>query len=78
MNVLEMQARIAERAYAIWQAEGCRHGEDAAHWNRAEAEVAAEVTPIKAKRAPAKKATEAAKAEAVPAKAQPKRRAKAA
>ena len=34
--------RIRERAYAIWEEEGCPEGNDREHWLRAEAEIAAE------------------------------------
>ena len=34
--------RILERAYAIWEEEGCPEGKDREHWLRAEAEIAAE------------------------------------
>jgi hypothetical protein len=34
---------VAQRAYAIWQREGCPDGRAMEHWFRAEAELAAEV-----------------------------------
>ena len=34
--------RIQERAYQIWLREGCPHGRDLDHWNRAEQEVSKE------------------------------------
>ena len=34
--------RIRERAYFIWEREGCQHGHDVDHWLRAKAEIAAE------------------------------------
>lgn len=33
------ERRIRDRAYAIWQAEGCPDGRHVAHWRRAEAEI---------------------------------------
>lgn len=30
---------IQRRAYEIWEAEGCPHGRDSDHWNKAEAEI---------------------------------------
>ncbi|MGO9420645.1 DUF2934 domain-containing protein [Roseiarcus sp.] len=36
--------RIADRAYGLWEAEGRRHGNDLAHWFRAEAETPLHVT----------------------------------
>ena len=38
----DKEARIRERAYEIWVSEGRPHGRDAEHWQRAEAEIAAE------------------------------------
>jgi hypothetical protein len=32
--------RIAQRAYAIWMQEGCPEGQNEAHWQQAEAEMA--------------------------------------
>ncbi|MBU6444048.1 MAG: DUF2934 domain-containing protein [Alphaproteobacteria bacterium] len=49
------QARIAARAYAIWESEGRPHGCDTEHWLRAERELAAGPLTAPAKR-PAKKA----------------------
>lgn len=34
--------KVRERAYAIWESEGCPEGREVEHWLRAEAEVAAE------------------------------------
>ena len=31
--------RVSERAYALWEAAGCQHGNDLAHWFQAEAEI---------------------------------------
>jgi hypothetical protein len=45
------QQKISERAYALWQREGCPHGRDMDHWLKAEREVSAEngkaTTPVK-------------------------------
>jgi hypothetical protein len=38
----DKEARIRERAYEIWVSEGRPHGRDAEHWQKAEAEIAAE------------------------------------
>ena len=38
----DKEARIRERAYEIWVREGRPHGRDAEHWQKAEAEIAAE------------------------------------
>ncbi len=35
MTGADLQQRIRERAYAIWQAEGCPEGRAAAHWDLA-------------------------------------------
>ena len=35
MSDSDLQQRIRERAYAIWQAEGCPEGRAAAHWELA-------------------------------------------
>lgn len=32
--------KIEQRAYEIWQSEGCPHGCDVDHWLRADAEIA--------------------------------------
>jgi hypothetical protein len=53
----DLSDRIRERAYEIWMANGCRHGESERHWFAAEQEimagsllqVAAADAPIKAK-----------------------------
>jgi hypothetical protein len=48
--------RIRERAYEIWFAAGCRHGEADKHWLTAEREIMQAVKPaIPARRASAKK-----------------------
>ena len=38
----EQEQRIRQRAYDIWLREGRPHGRDGLHWQRAEAELAAE------------------------------------
>jgi hypothetical protein len=38
----ELQKRIRERAYQIWEREGREHGRDQDHWRRAERELAEE------------------------------------
>jgi hypothetical protein len=38
----DREERIRQRAYAIWQSEGHRHGRHEDHWHRAEREIAAE------------------------------------
>ncbi len=38
----DKQSRIGNRAFEIWQREGCPDGRSAAHWQRAEAEITAE------------------------------------
>jgi hypothetical protein len=38
----DREERIKQRAYAIWQSEGHRHGRHEDHWHRAEREIAAE------------------------------------
>lgn len=37
----DMSARIRERAYEIWIANGCRHGQAEQHWFTAEQEILA-------------------------------------
>ncbi|MFN3077145.1 MAG: DUF2934 domain-containing protein [Alphaproteobacteria bacterium] len=39
---MELIERIRERAYQLWEAEGCVHGRDMEYWFRAEAEISAE------------------------------------
>jgi hypothetical protein len=59
----DREERIKQRAYALWQSEGHRHGRHEDHWHRAEREIAAEeagpgATPRRASRsrkAPAEK-----------------------
>jgi hypothetical protein len=49
--------RIRERAYEIWFATGCRHGEADQHWLAAEREILQAAKPaIAAKRTSARKA----------------------
>lgn len=36
---MELIERIRERAYHLWEAEGCEHGRDMEYWCRAEAEI---------------------------------------
>jgi hypothetical protein len=38
----DREERVKQRAYAIWQTEGHRHGRHEDHWHRAEREIAAE------------------------------------
>jgi Protein of unknown function (DUF2934) len=38
----DREERIRQRAYALWQSEGHRHGRHEDHWRRAEREIAAE------------------------------------
>jgi len=38
----DREERIRQRAYALWQSEGHRHGRHEDHWHRAEREIAAE------------------------------------
>jgi hypothetical protein len=38
----DREERIKQRAYALWQSEGHRHGRHEDHWHRAEREIAAE------------------------------------
>ena len=49
--MLDKEAMIRERAYAIWQAAGCRAGYDQEHWYQAVFEVTndtiAEANPVK-------------------------------
>jgi Protein of unknown function (DUF2934) len=58
----DREERIRQRAYALWQSEGHRHGRHEDHWHRAEREIAAEEAgPGKAPRRasrPRKAATE--------------------
>jgi hypothetical protein len=39
VETIEMEAQIRERAYAIWQQEGCPHGREWDHWVRAAGEL---------------------------------------
>ncbi len=36
---IPLHAKIAERAYQIWQAAGCPHGQHEDHWYQAEREL---------------------------------------
>ena len=38
----EFLKRVRERAYQLWEAEGCQHGHDMEHWLRAAAQITAE------------------------------------
>src|ERR1700730_1399332 len=38
----DREERIKQRAYALWQSEGHRHGRHEDHWHRAEREIAGE------------------------------------
>ena len=55
----DRHARISERAYQIWVAEGRVHGRHGEHWRRAEREIAAE--ELRAAAALANRAAGAAK-----------------
>jgi hypothetical protein len=35
----DLEERIRQRAYQLWQEEGCPEGQDEAHWERARAAV---------------------------------------
>lgn len=70
---MELIERIRERAYRLWEAEGCEHGRDMEYWFRAEAQVSAEQaagskgqTQAAAKPAVAMKPEAAAKAPEAP------------
>ncbi|KAF0117570.1 MAG: hypothetical protein FD149_1073 [Rhodospirillaceae bacterium] len=39
---MKLIERIRERAYQLWEAEGCEHGRDMEYWFRAEAQIAGE------------------------------------
>ncbi|MBF0093191.1 MAG: DUF2934 domain-containing protein [Alphaproteobacteria bacterium] len=41
---MELLERIREKAYQLWEAEGCSHGRDMEYWFRAEALVSQEQT----------------------------------
>jgi hypothetical protein len=41
---MEREQRIRERAFIIWEAEGCPSGREGDHWERAEREIDQEVT----------------------------------
>ncbi|MBF0560900.1 MAG: DUF2934 domain-containing protein [Alphaproteobacteria bacterium] len=41
---MELIERIRERAYQLWEAEGCAHGRDMEYWFRAEADVSSEAS----------------------------------
>ena len=65
----DLESNIRERAYALWEQDGRRHGRAQEHWYRAERELAAftaaakvatSITPAK-RRAPAKGAAAVAK-----------------
>ncbi len=55
----DKQSIIGNRAFEIWQREGCPDGRSAAHWQQAEAEIAAEEAQ---KGNPKKKAAEKSRA----------------
>src|SRR4029077_4856122 len=69
----DREERIKQRAYALWQSEGHRHGRHEDHWHRAEREIAAEEAGpgalSKAPRRAARVAKPAAKKSASPAPA---------
>jgi hypothetical protein len=48
----ELQKRIRERAYQIWEREGREHGRDQDHWQTAERELAAEKADTREPAAP--------------------------
>lgn len=56
----DVEHRIRERAYQIWQEKGCPEGSDHEHWFLAEQEVASAAAPeANGKKPAAKKATPA-------------------
>jgi len=75
----DMEQKIRERAYQIWEQEGRIHGRHEDHWHLAKLELTSaleEVAPIEAPAAPAKKGRKAAaeKAAVVPPVAPRRRR----
>ncbi|MCQ4158913.1 DUF2934 domain-containing protein [Roseomonas sp. GC11] len=60
----QIEDRIRQRAYALWEAEGRPEGQEEAHWHRARAEIAA---------AGAREAPEPAPRKAAPRKAAPRK-----
>lgn len=64
---MELLERIRERAYQLWEAEGCEHGRDMEYWFRAEAQVSAEQSSpahVQAQPQPAPEAKKTARAKA--------------
>jgi hypothetical protein len=60
-----LENRIRERAYEIWTAHGCVHGQAAQHWLAAEREILAASTPgLAAKSASKKKRRSSARSKA--------------
>jgi hypothetical protein len=51
--MLDQESAIRRRAYEIWQAEGEIHGQDLAHWLRAQEEVSRARTDEARRRRPA-------------------------
>ena len=77
----DIEQRIRDRAYAIWQEQGCPEGSDYEHWLMAEQEVAVmpaaiQTAPKAAKTATAKAPKKASSTEAAPAAAERKPRAR--
>jgi Protein of unknown function (DUF2934) len=61
-----LENRIRERAYEIWTAHGCVHGQADQHWLAAEREILAASTPTLAREpAPKKKRRSPARSKAV-------------
>jgi hypothetical protein len=61
-----LEEKIRTRAHEIWQREGHPEGRHLAHWQQAEAEIAAETSPKNSAKSPRRKASES------PAKSAPK------
>ena len=61
MQFMPQEARIRERAYAIWESEGRPDGREWDHWERASREVVVQAPAEPAARPPAKRGTAGAK-----------------
>ena len=67
----DRDARIRERAYAIWEREGQPHGRHVEHWIQAKAEIAAEEQTASDKARPVGASTAPGAAQPSPPAAQP-------
>ena len=72
----DLDTRIKERAYEIWESEGRPEGREHEHWRQARAEFAEAQSEVAARKAPARASKSGVKAPTEPTRKKPRAAAK--